>query len=255
MPMETMTIKINLSSANVKTVIEGGVMTIVIENNSDVSPIVMECGVTEQKHEVVASGAIEEVRKVKVVYDEDTSDDESDMESDDEKEERRSVLVWDIKTLINKIDSGMCANEYRNYFRNERMDAIGFEFNCCVEAIEKHIESHRKIEDKDMERDIEYGHLAREGAVCDTDDSDDSDDEDKDMERDIEYGHLAREGAAWLEESENSIVKPCEPPMPTQQQRPKKIKCKYLPIVPLPPMEYFKPSARDEEIWRMVNEA
>ena len=146
MAMEKMTIKINLNGANVKTIVENGIMTIVIENQCLSSPIVMESEVVLPKCESTEAGAIEE-KRVKIVYDED--------ESDDEEEEDFSEYVTEIKRLISKIDYETRRNEYANYFRKERMDVVDFEFNRCVEAIEKHLESQREVVNKDLESDIE----------------------------------------------------------------------------------------------------
>jgi hypothetical protein len=72
----------------------------------------------------------------------------------------------------------------------------------------------------------------------------------------IEHGHLAQEGVACVMPPVTPPVVPSRfgwTPLTEAPIRPKKMKCKDIPIVPLPPMEYFMPSAEDEALWRMVN--
>ena len=185
-----------------------------------------------------------------------------------------SVLVSDIEKFMEEIDEFMTVDMMSKQIQKGNYKKTVMEWNLAVSVMEAQINKN-KIKVEDVKPSVVRRQKSLGDIPCETDDE-----EDKDMERDIEYGYLARECAAcetddeeWLDESELGFgdcgggFKSIEDQlfdlmekeeeqellMTKHEQRPKKIKCKDIPIVPLPPMEYYKMTAEEEQsyFWLM----
>ena len=231
MNTETITIKFNLSSANVKTIIEDGVMTIVIVNNNDVSPIEMVRTLPEP--EVVGTSCVnDEVKKFKVVYDEDLCDDDEDLCDDDET--RTDPDVSAIKNLIDEIERSITVNSYKNYFAEERYRKLDDEFSTVVTKMEEAITDKINSQNKDYHRDMEYGYLAREGEAW-------AEAHQREDEAQLEPVPMR----AMMKHSRKHNDRKMVSMMPCRREwvnytevpkRPKRVDYRKVPAIPLPPM-------------------